>query len=67
MGDFPNTSVMQQLEVYLRDAASLFDDGGKLKSESAGALRAKFMTAFERWVDTVLGAGSPRLAARTQR
>ncbi len=52
---FLNMPVMQQPEVYLGDAASLFDDGGKLKSETAGALLAKFMVAFERWVDTVRG------------
>jgi NAD(P)H-dependent FMN reductase/ketosteroid isomerase-like protein len=55
---FLDMPVMQQPEAYLGDVASLFDDGGKLKDESASALLTKFMTAFDRWVDTVRGAGS---------
>jgi NAD(P)H-dependent FMN reductase/ketosteroid isomerase-like protein len=53
---FLNMPVMQQPEAYLGDVASLFDEGGKLKDESTGALLTKFMTAFDRWIDAVRGA-----------
>jgi len=52
---FLDMIAMQQPEAYIADAASLFDDAGKMKVESASALLTKFMTTFDRFVDTIRG------------
>jgi NAD(P)H-dependent FMN reductase len=60
---FLNMPVMQQPEAYIGDAASLFDDSGKLTSEETGAFLKKYMAAFAQWVETTGSAASaPRTA-----
>lgn len=42
---------MAQPELYVGNAASLFDDRGKLTNEKTSALLRKFLAAFAGWVD----------------
>jgi NAD(P)H-dependent FMN reductase/ketosteroid isomerase-like protein len=50
---FLNMPVMQQPEAYIGDAASLFNDNDKLKSEETAAFCRKYMAAFAQWVETI--------------
>jgi chromate reductase len=52
---FLNMPVMQQPEAYIGHAAELFDDKGALKKDDAGAFLTSVVTAFEKWIDAVLG------------
>jgi chromate reductase len=49
---FLNVPAMQQPEAYISNAAGLFDDAGKLKSDDTRAFLQKFLTAFAAWVAT---------------
>lgn len=44
---------MAQPEVYIGEAAALFDDNGNLTNESTKEFLKSFMVAFEKWVDTI--------------
>ena len=44
---------LQQPEVYIGNAAGLFDDSGKLTNESTQQLLKTYIEAFARWVDKV--------------
>ncbi len=48
---FLNMPCLQQPEVYIGKAADLFDDHGKLKSESTIKFLKKFVDAFSGWVE----------------
>jgi NAD(P)H-dependent FMN reductase/ketosteroid isomerase-like protein len=61
-----NMLVMQQPEAYIGNAASLFDEAGKLKDQDAAELLKKFMAAFGDWIHRLLptpGAGDARGAS----
>jgi chromate reductase len=45
---------MQQPEAYIGGAADLFDQNGKLKSESTNAFLKKFGESFAAWIETCL-------------
>lgn len=45
-----NMLVMQQPEAYIGNAASLFDEQGKLVDSQAEDLLRQFMSAFEQWI-----------------
>lgn len=49
---FLNVPAMQQPEAYVSNAGSLFDEGGKLKSEDTKSFLRKFAAAFASWVET---------------
>lgn len=52
---FLNMPALQQPEAYLSDAANLFDDAGKLKSDETRRFLQKFLTAFTAWVEAHAG------------
>lgn len=47
---FLNVPMMQQPEAYIGNAASLFDENGKLVNDSTREHAKKFMNAFAEWV-----------------
>jgi chromate reductase len=49
---FLNVPTMPQPEAYIGNAASLFDESGKLVNDSTREHLAKFMQAFAAWVAT---------------
>lgn len=49
---FVNVPTMAQPEAYIGDAAALFDDNGKLTSDSTKDFLSSFMDAFEKWMHT---------------
>jgi NAD(P)H-dependent FMN reductase/ketosteroid isomerase-like protein len=49
-----NMLVMQQPEAYIGNAASLFDDAGRLNDQDAAVLLKKFMAAFGDWIHRLL-------------
>lgn len=49
-----NMLVMQQPEAYIGNAASLFDEAGRLTDPGAAALIEKFMAAFAGWIQRLL-------------
>lgn len=49
---FLNVPAMAQPEAYIGDAASLFDDNGKLTNDSTREFLKDFMQAFAQWVAT---------------
>lgn len=49
---FVNIPVMPQPEAYIGGAAKLFDERGKLTSDSTREFMRKFMSAFSDWVNT---------------
>jgi len=51
---FLNVPVMQQPEAYIGNAASLFDESGRLSDERARETAVKFMKAYAAWVETIL-------------
>lgn len=55
-----NMPVMQQPEAYIGGAAELFDEQGKLKNAETQKILKQYMTAFERWVATLLSEPSDR-------
>jgi chromate reductase len=50
---FLDVPVMQQPEVYLGDAAALFDESGTLRNEETRQFLAKFMQSFARWTQAL--------------
>ncbi len=48
---FLDMPVLQQPEMYIGNAAKLFDAGGKLEAGPAHDLMVKFATAFTTWVE----------------
>jgi len=55
---FLNVPTMQQPEAYLGHADKLFDDHGKLVSDSTGKFLQAFMQAFANWVEKTRAQGS---------
>jgi chromate reductase len=55
---FLNMPVLQQPEAYIGNAAKLFDEQGKITSDTTREFMRKFLTAFEEWIDRV-GAKAP--------
>jgi chromate reductase, NAD(P)H dehydrogenase (quinone) len=56
-----NMPTMQQPEAYISGAAGLFDTTGKLTNDDTRKFLTQFMSAFERWVTTLLsGPPNPR-------
>ena len=51
---FLDMPAMQQPEAYIGNAASLFDPDGKLINDGTRQLLEKFITRFEKWVETHL-------------
>ena len=51
---FINVPAMAQPEAYIGGAAELFDDQGKLTNSSTKEFLKEFMTAFEKWIHTIL-------------
>ena len=49
---FVNVHAMAQPEAYIGGAAALFDNKGKLTSDSTQGFLKSFLAAFEKWVDT---------------
>ena len=49
---FVNVHTMAQPEAYIGNAASLFDDNGKLTNDSTREFLKNFMEAFEKWIKT---------------
>lgn len=47
---FLNMPVLQQPEAYIANAGSLFDEGGKLKSESTEKFLRGFVEKFVQWI-----------------
>jgi chromate reductase len=56
---FLDIHAMQQPEAYIGGAAKLFDADGKLINDTTREFLGKFMTTFERWVDTHTAAARP--------
>ena len=52
---FVNVPTMAQPEAYIGGAADLFDDQGKLTSESTRKFLTTFMEAYEAWVNNIVG------------
>jgi NAD(P)H-dependent FMN reductase/ketosteroid isomerase-like protein len=50
---FLNMPVMQQPEAYIGDAGSLFDAKDELRNSATRAFLAKYMTAFEQWIESI--------------
>lgn len=50
---FLDMPCMQQPELYIGNAAKLFDDSGKLIDESVKGLLTKFIQSYEQWINTV--------------
>lgn len=48
---FVNMSAMAQPEAYIGGAAALFDEEGKLASDSTKGFLKTFMKAFEKWLE----------------
>lgn len=48
---FLDVPMLQQPEAYIGNAASLFDDAGKLTNEATREFVTKFLQAFERWIE----------------
>jgi chromate reductase, NAD(P)H dehydrogenase (quinone) len=48
---FLDMPAMQQPEAYIGNAASLFDNDGKLVSKETRDFFTKFMNSFEKWID----------------
>ena len=46
-----NVATMPHPEAYIANAASLFDETGKLVSDGTRDFLVKFLTAFEKWVE----------------
>lgn len=51
---FVNAPTMAQPEAYIGGAKDLFDENGHLKNESTKGFFKKFMSAFEKWTDTIV-------------
>lgn len=51
---FVNAPTMAQPEAYIGGAPELFDDNGKLTNDSTKEFLKDYMTAFEKWIHTVL-------------
>lgn len=51
---FVNAPTMAQPEAYIGGASELFDDNGKLTNDSTKEFLKDYMTAFEKWIHTVL-------------
>jgi chromate reductase len=49
---FLNVPTLQQPEAYLGRVDKLFDEQGRIASESTGKFLAGFMQAFAKWVET---------------
>ncbi|MBE8712481.1 NADPH-dependent FMN reductase [Sphingobacterium hungaricum] len=49
---FVNVLTLQQPEAYIASVNKLFDDTGKLTSESTSEFFQKFVDAFAKWVET---------------
>jgi chromate reductase len=49
---FLNMPALSQPEIYLGNAAGLFDEAGKLKSSTQELLK-KFVGAYSKWVETI--------------
>ena len=50
---FLDMPTLQQPEMYIGNAAALFDAQGKLTNDGTRDFLAKFMTAFEAWIGKV--------------
>ena len=48
---FLNMPVLQQPEAYISNAAKLFDEQGKITSDTTREFLRKFLAAFEEWID----------------
>jgi len=59
---FINMPALQQPEVYLSDVGGIFDEHGRLASESTRQFLSGFLMTFARWIET-LTPTSARLAA----
>jgi chromate reductase, NAD(P)H dehydrogenase (quinone) len=51
---FLDMPVMQQPEVYVNNAAKLFNGKGKITQDSTRDLLAKLMDRFAAWIETIL-------------
>ncbi|HAV53521.1 MAG TPA: ACP phosphodiesterase [Aequorivita sp.] len=51
---FVNVPTMAQPEAYIGGAAELFDDNGKLTNDSTKGFLKEYLTAFEKWIQTIL-------------
>jgi len=49
---FKNVLTMQQLEAYIGNAASLFDESGNFANDPIRKFATKSMQAFAAWVET---------------
>ena len=54
---FLNVPAMQQPEAYIGNAATLFDENGRLSNDSTREFAASFMRSFAEWVATITGTG----------
>jgi chromate reductase len=52
---FLNTPLLQQPEAYVGNTGTLFDEEGRVKSESTATFLRTFAQAFDRWIDKVRG------------
>lgn len=53
---FLNMPVLQQPEMYIGDAGTLFDDSGQLTDERARQSFKTYIAAYSRWVHTICDA-----------
>ncbi len=56
---FLNVPAMPQPEAYIGNAASLFDESGRLANGSIREFAMKYMLAFAAWVETNASGGRP--------
>lgn len=52
---FVNVPTMAQPEAYIGGAGALFDENGKVTSDSTREFLKSFIEAFEKWVQTIAG------------
>jgi chromate reductase len=64
---FLNVPTMQQPEAHLGHADKLFDEHGKLVSDSTGKFLQAFMQSFANWVETTRSQGSEPGGSRQAR
>lgn len=56
---FLNIPVLQQPEAYIGNAGEIFDESGKIKSDSVKKYIQQFIQAYEEWVDQILTENIP--------
>ena len=60
---FLNMPVLQQPEMYIGNAASLFDEHGALKKDDTRGFVTTFLTAYAAWIDRINPAKAADVAA----